>query len=85
MRIYGHYSLINGKDSFFYRHPVRTFDISDQDGKEKWTAYKFTRNLYDKFYPIHHERFCSAVDQLPNPEDFIVESFSNQPNLASVE
>ncbi len=83
VRIYGHYALINGKDTSFYRHPIRNFDITDQDGKEKWTAYKFTRNVYDKFYPIHHERICSAVDQLPNPEDFDVESFSQQSTLDS--
>jgi len=35
MRIYDHYALINGKDTCFYRHPIRNFDIMDQDDKDK--------------------------------------------------
>lgn len=85
VRIYGHYALISGKDTSFYRHPIKKFDFTSEDGKEKWTAYKFTRNVYDTFVPIHHKRICSAVDQLPNPEDFAVESFSQQSNLESFE
>ena len=85
VRIYGHYALIKGKDASFYRHLIQDFSIVNQEGKDKWTTYKFVRNVYDKFYPIHHERICSAVDQLPDPEDFDVESFSQQSNLGSFE
>lgn len=35
VRIYGHYSLMNGDNASFYRHLVRKFDITDQDGKDK--------------------------------------------------
>ena len=85
VRIYGHYVLIDGKDTSFYRHLIQDFSIVNQDGKDKWTAYKFVRNVYDKFYPVYHERICSVVDQLPNPEDFAVESFSQQSNLEPFE
>ncbi len=85
VRIYGHYVLINGKDISFYRHLLRDFSITDQDDIDKWTAYKFTLSVYNDFRRIHHERICSAVDQLPNPEDFAVESFSQQSNLESFE
>lgn len=85
VRIYGHYVLIDGKDTSFYRHLIQDFSIVNQDGKDKWTAYKFVRNVYDKFYSIHHERICSVVDQLPNPEDFAVESSSQQSNLEPFE
>ncbi|KAL2043398.1 hypothetical protein N7G274_003704 [Stereocaulon virgatum] len=85
VRIYGHIALINGKETSFYRHPIRNFDITDQDGKDRWTAYKFVRNVYDKFYPVHLERIRSTVDQLPNPENFAVESFSQQSNFGSFE
>ena len=81
VRIYGHYALIKEKHTLFYCHPVDQLDFTRKDGKEKWTPYTFTRNVYNKFYPIHHERICSAVNQLPNPEDFAVESFSQQSNL----
>ena len=41
------------------------------------TAYKFTRNVYDKFLPEHVKRVKSAVIQLPNPKDFLVKSFTS--------
>ena len=83
VRMYGHYALIKDDNTLFYRHPIKKFDFTSEDGEEKWTSYKFTRNVLDMFYPIHHERICSAVDQLPNPEDFAVEPFSQQSNLES--
>ena len=85
VRMYGHYALIKGGHTLFYRDPVDKLDFTRKDGKEKWTPYTFTRNVYDIFYPIHYERICSAINQLPNPEDFDVESFSQQPNLESFE
>ncbi|KAL9101910.1 MAG: hypothetical protein Q9163_002876 [Psora crenata] len=85
VRIYVHYVLINGKHTSFYRYLLRDFSITDQDGIDKWTAYKFTLSVYNDFRRIHHERVCSAIDQLPNPEDFAVESFSQQSNLVSLE
>jgi hypothetical protein len=85
VRMYGHYPLIKDDNTLFYRHPIKKFDFTSEDGEEKWTSYKFTRNVLDIFYPIHHERICSAANQLPNPEDFAVESFSQQSNLGSFE
>jgi len=47
VRIYGHYPVIEGDKTTFYRHPIHKFDFTALDGKEKWTAYKFTKNVYD--------------------------------------
>lgn len=85
VRIYGHYVLINGKDTSFYRHLIQDFSIINQDGKDKWTAYKFTLSVYHDFRQIHHKRICSAVDQLPHPEDFAVAPFSQQSSHESLE
>lgn len=85
VRIYGHYVLINGKDTYFYRNLIRDFSITDQDGKEKWTAYKFTLSVYNEFRRIHHERIISAVNQLPDPEVFAVQPLSQQSNTESSE
>ncbi|KAM3501710.1 hypothetical protein MY11210_009301 [Beauveria gryllotalpidicola] len=65
VRIYGHYPVIDGKDTKYYRHLIRTFDFTELDGKEKWTAYRFTRNVYDSWMPSHFKRICSAIDELP--------------------
>jgi hypothetical protein len=47
VRIYGHYPILDGKKATFYRHPIYKFSFTVLDGKEKWTAYKFTKNVYD--------------------------------------
>lgn len=50
--------------------------VTSEDGEEKWTLYKFTTKVLDIFYQIYYERIYSAANQLPNPEDFAIESFS---------
>jgi len=65
VRIYGHYPVIEGDKTTFYRYPIHKFDFTALDGKEKWTAYKFTKNVYDTWMPILHRRICSAIDDLP--------------------
>ena len=72
VRIYGHYPIIDGKDTNIYRHPIRTFDFTELEGKEKWTAYKFTRNVYDIWMPAHFKRICSVIDELPPDVHFKV-------------
>jgi hypothetical protein len=65
VRIYGHYPVIDGNETTFYRHPIRKFDFTGLDGKEKWTAYKFTKNVYDIWMPDHFKNICSVIDTLP--------------------
>ena len=72
VRIYGHYAEIDGREQKYYRHPVRTFDFTELAGKEKWTAYKFTKNVYDIWMPKHFERLCKVIDQLPADVNFEV-------------
>ncbi|KAL7958825.1 hypothetical protein V8C34DRAFT_137929 [Trichoderma compactum] len=72
VRIYGHYAVIDDKQTNFYRHPIKTLDITSEEGKEKWSTYKFTKNVYDVWMPTHLKRICSAIDQLPSSLDFQV-------------
>jgi hypothetical protein len=72
VRIYGHYPIIKGDETTFYRHPIHTFDFTALDGREKWTAYKFTKNVYDMWMPTHLKRICSVIDELPPDIDFEV-------------
>ena len=65
VRIYGHYAVIEGKSQKYYRHPIHIFDFTALDGKDKWTAYKFTKNVYEIWMPKHFKRICSAVDAFP--------------------
>ena len=65
VRIYGHYPVIEGDKTTFYHHPIREFSFTEQDGKEKWTAYKFVKNVYDHHSLKLHRMICSAIDDLP--------------------
>jgi hypothetical protein len=76
VRIYGHYPVIDGKDTKYYRHPIYNFDFTTLDGKEKWTAYRFTKNVYDIWMPAHFKRICSAIDKIPQDLDFSVPELS---------
>jgi hypothetical protein len=39
--------MLDGEKTTFYRYTVYTFDFIALNDKEKWTAYKFTKNIYD--------------------------------------
>ncbi|KAK5442664.1 hypothetical protein LTS15_010982 [Exophiala xenobiotica] len=77
IRIYGHYPIIEGKKTTFYRHPIHKFSFTALDGKEKWTAYKFTKSVYDIWIPTHFKRLCSAIDAIPPDIHFEVSEESD--------
>ncbi|KAK5399934.1 hypothetical protein LTR06_011409 [Exophiala xenobiotica] len=77
VRIYGHYPVIEGKKTTFYRHPIHTLDFTALDGKEKWTAYKFTKSVYDTWMPAHFKSLCSAIDAIPPDIHFEVSEESD--------
>ncbi|OQV09883.1 hypothetical protein CLAIMM_13961, partial [Cladophialophora immunda] len=60
-----HYPVIKGKKTTFYRHTIRKFDFTKIESKEKWTAYKFTKSIYDIWMPTHFRRLCSVIDAIP--------------------
>ena len=64
VRIYGHYALIKDRAAKFYRHPIHEFSFTSQNGRDKWTAYQFTKNVYFEFMPMIHALICSAIDQI---------------------
>lgn len=65
VRMYGHYPVIEGDKTTFYRHPIHRFDFTALEGKEKWTTYKFAKNVYDHHSIKLHKIICSAIDDLP--------------------
>ncbi|KAK3347240.1 hypothetical protein B0T25DRAFT_625268 [Lasiosphaeria hispida] len=82
VRIYGHYPVIAGKDTKYYRYPIYTFDFTTLEGRDKWTAYRFTKNVYDIWMPAHFKKVCSAIDQLPSNLDFEVPPLSEATGLS---
>ncbi|RVD90365.1 uncharacterized protein DFL_001334 [Arthrobotrys flagrans] len=81
VRIYGHYPVINGSSVKYFRHPIvyYTFIPSTAD---KWTAYKFIKNVYDLWMPAHLKRLCSAIDQIPSGVGFNVTTLSRSSDFA---
>ena len=65
VRIYGHYCVIEGEKTTFYRHPIHMFDFTALDGKEKWTTHIFVKNVYDYHSLKLHKIICSGIDDLP--------------------
>ncbi|OJD27249.1 hypothetical protein ACJ73_01349 [Blastomyces percursus] len=83
VRIYGHYPVIEGKKTTYYRHPIHKFDFTSLDGKEKWTSYKFSMSVYNDWAPSHFKKICSAIDDLPlvNVEMSQASQISQQPEV----
>ena len=96
IRIYGHYPLIRENDKIaIYRHSIHKFDFTAQEGKEKWTTYRFIKNVYDKWMPDHLSQIRSAIDQISFEQHQEVQccaegldvqnSQSSDPDLTSVQ
>lgn len=82
VEIYGYYPVIDGKATQYFRHPIHSFNFTTLEGKYKWTAYQFTKNVYDTWMPDHFKRICSAIDQLPLKEDFDVQAPSESTGIS---
>ena len=65
VRIYGHYPVINGQDTKYYRYRIREFNFTERDGREKWATYKFTKNIFDHWMPCHLKRILFAIENIP--------------------
>ena len=65
VRIYSHYPMIEDNKTTFYHHSIHKSDSTALDGKDKWTAYKFTKNVYNHHSLKLHELMCSGINDLP--------------------
>ena len=83
VRIYGHYPTIESETVRYYRHVIKIFDIVSEDGKDRWTAYRFVRNVYESFAPDHRNRIMSAVDQLTDPTALTVTPSAGRSNAST--
>ncbi|PVH69777.1 hypothetical protein DL98DRAFT_554269 [Cadophora sp. DSE1049] len=67
----GRYPVIDGEKTT-YRHPIQEFSFTSEEGKDKWTSYKFTKNIYDIWMPTHLKRIFSVINELPPDLNFKV-------------
>ncbi|KAI9888761.1 MAG: hypothetical protein M1814_006455 [Vezdaea aestivalis] len=64
--IYAHYVVVSGNATKFYRHTLEDFNFTERSGCRRWTCYKFTRNVYDKFVVIHLKRIQDTIAKVEN-------------------
>lgn len=74
--IYGHYASLETPEQRFYRYSIRRAYFAEQE--DRWTAYRFTRNVYDVFAPIHRKRVCDVLDSLPENASIWNQGFAYQ-------
>ncbi|KAK5069418.1 hypothetical protein LTR51_008668 [Lithohypha guttulata] len=82
VRIYGHYPVIEGEKTTYFRSSIREFSYADKNGQDRWTSYTFVRNLYTQFAPDHLRRIKEAIDRLPDPLSQSIDTISTS-NLSS--
>ena len=70
VRIYGHYPVVDNDNVTFFRHPIHEYSFIISEGKQKWTAYQFTKNVYDLYAPELLDLIRSAINDLPVGIDF---------------
>lgn len=81
VRIYGHFPVIEGTKTTYWRYPLRKYDFTERKGMEKWTAYTFMKNVYDIWMPTHFKRISSAIDELPPEQDFEL-PYGSEPQIS---
>ncbi|KAH7175800.1 hypothetical protein EDB81DRAFT_632939 [Dactylonectria macrodidyma] len=80
MRIYGHYPVISGDRTAYYRYPINSFSVAPENGMNTWSAYKFFINVYDTWTMDHLAKLRWAINQLPlppNPDAAIADAYHN--------
>lgn len=64
VKIWGHYIGYVGDEVHYYRHPISSFCLTHQEGRDGWTAYTFVKNMYDHWVPKHFKRICDIIDSV---------------------
>jgi hypothetical protein len=50
-------------------------------GKDRWTSFKFTKNLYDHWMPKHLELLRSVTNALPPASEANIATYQNWMHL----
>ena len=68
VNLYGHYAVLSDDSTGmlkFYRYEIAMFSLTMFDGADRYRAYNFVYNVYEKFAPEHRKRIKDAVASLP--------------------
>ena len=67
VKIYGHYAILDGTQTTFYRYLLDSFNLNTGLGQHREKVYGFVREVYHKFYRAHLKRICDALAQMEDP------------------
>ena len=67
VKIYGHYAILDGTQTTFYRYLFDSFNLNIGSGQHREKVYGFVRELYHKFYRAHLKRICDALSHMEDP------------------
>jgi hypothetical protein len=77
VRIWGHLLVKEENELKFYREPIATFSfLKTQQTDNRWTGWKFFRNILDIWVTDHFKWICSAIDDLPSGLNFEMSELS---------
>ncbi|KAI9826036.1 MAG: hypothetical protein M1826_006834 [Phylliscum demangeonii] len=68
VNLYGHYAVLSNDTPptlNFYRYDIAMFSLTMYNGADRYKAYNFVRNVYEKFAPEHRKRIQTAAAFLP--------------------
>ena len=67
IRIYGYYPEVDDCKVSFYRWPVAQPNMWIKE--DRWTCYRFVKNVDREFPPIHTRRLLRILEGVPDPDD----------------
>ncbi|KAK6440395.1 hypothetical protein LTR95_003386, partial [Oleoguttula sp. CCFEE 5521] len=78
VNLYGHYAVASANGSTsnededggyfqYFRYDFAMFSLSMYEGRERFKAYNFVRNVYRRFAPQHLQRIREAVGSMQGP------------------
>ncbi|KAJ5330568.1 hypothetical protein N7476_000351 [Penicillium atrosanguineum] len=66
-RVYAYYPELDDGKVSFYRWPVAQTNIWAKENR--WTCYRFVKNLDREFLPIHTHRLMRVLEGVPDPDE----------------
>ena len=68
VRIHAYYPVSKDVPKvLYYRHEIAKYFFQTNNGRERWTAFRFVASIYQDWAPNHLKEICRLLDELPLP------------------
>ncbi|KAI9046167.1 uncharacterized protein KD926_004005 [Aspergillus affinis] len=65
VEIYVNFARIENGQATYHYELLEGFSFTWEEGRNRWSSYKFVMAFYENWVPMHLERLRSAIDDLP--------------------